>query len=562
MSPSSMAVLIRYSLGSVGLGLLWVGWPLLVDTGALRFGLLGCILFVLEMVQTPRDPSFSGEPDITLGLSLIVLLVAFCGPVQAAVLAGGVTLICRASFKGASPVFAAFSSCRNAASTFIAGFFYQAVSHAGQAVMPHVGLGFLPQVAFGASYWLLNFLLNRVSSGVLKSETDRDIRRLMWDLANFAIAVPLSVALVSMYAERGPIALAVFIPPLLTGAFVLGLGLRLEATNRELSVLNEVAQRIGSALELERVLDLILASVRRVVNYDVSILYLYDSAKGELNPVVKRGQSVKGSVPAPKCLPIPLGAGTVGKVAETKEGRLISDLSHQTGQLLGCPYPVRSLMLTPLIVEGELLGVLAVGSLRPMAFSDDHLRVLTVLASQASVAIANAIIYRRTEELATTDSMTGLYNYRYLLSRLDDELRKARARELQVSVIYVDIDNFKDYNDTYGHQTGDVILKKFAESLKKYVRESDVAARYGGDEFVIILPGTGYVEACVVARRLQEGIASHEFVVDEVPVHVRLTVSVGVASYPDSGDTTFDLISRADRAMYRSKRQGLDPIYS
>lgn len=521
------------------------------------------IRYSLGFLVTQVRRLFPSGTNVNVNLAAIILLVVLYGPVWAAAVSAAVVMIGLVWLRGVSPISSICASCRYALAILISGFIYEVISSA-QSRSGYNGqvAGVIPIVLFAALYALVNYLVNLLSSFPLRAGAIWGFQRLSRDLLNFAVAVPLGVAMTWAYEEKGLFGLAIIGLLYLSTLYVLGLNTRLEMANRQLSVLNEVAQQIGSALQLERVFDLILSSVGRVVEYDVCALFLYDSTREELNPVLIRGPGGKGVSFGVECSPIPIGLGPIGRVAIARKGEVISDASRESIPPFVRQPPVKGMMFAPLVLEGELLGVLVVGSLKPMAFSGDHLRLLTVLSSQASVAIANAIVYKRTEELAITDSMTGLYNYRYLQMRLDDELRKARARNLQLSVIYVDIDNFKDYNDTYGHQAGDVILRRFAESLKRFIRDSDVAARYGGDEFLVILPNTGYSEACNVARRLQEGIASQEFVIDNVPVPVTLTVSVGVASHPEAGITTFDLISWADRAMYKSKRQGLDPIYS
>ncbi len=169
-----------------------------------------------------------------------------------------------------------------------------------------------------------------------------------------------------------------------------------------------------------------------------------------------------------------------------------------------------------------------------------------------------AVRLSRAEIDSITDALTGLYNHRYLHERLSEELHRAREHSSPLSMLFLDLDHFKDYNDANGHSAGDAVLREVAHLIEQSVRNVDVAARYGGEEFVVLLVETGRETALMVAERIRERLRAAGYSADGVP----LTVSIGVAGYPDDADHREDLLEKADAAMYLAKRRGRDQVAS
>jgi diguanylate cyclase (GGDEF)-like protein len=213
-----------------------------------------------------------------------------------------------------------------------------------------------------------------------------------------------------------------------------------------------------------------------------------------------------------------------------------------------------SLKIVPLRTAQEVLGAVVLGTKRAGAFQPDTVRQLEVVAMQAAESIYRARLFEQTERLATTDGLTGLTNHRTFQTRLDEHLASAERYGKRLSLILCDIDHFKSVNDTYGHPVGDVVLRGVARTLAKEARTTDVVARYGGEEFAIVMPETDAEGALVIAERIRERVAKLVFETEQGPL--RVTISLGVATYPEDGAKKAALVERADACLYHAKRHG------
>ncbi|OGX14256.1 MAG: hypothetical protein A2351_07830 [Omnitrophica bacterium RIFOXYB12_FULL_50_7] len=218
---------------------------------------------------------------------------------------------------------------------------------------------------------------------------------------------------------------------------------------------------------------------------------------------------------------------------------------------------VRSLIVAPLFHEGRVAGTLAIHATRPNVFSHDDLRLLDAIATLASSAISNAMLYEKTEELAIKDSLTGLFVRRYFFDRLKEEHRRALLNQKNLSFLMCDLDHFKECNDQFGHQGGDLMLVQFAEILRQCLKGS-LLARYGGEEFAILLPETTKVDATKVAEQIRKAVEKSSFNIRREAVS--MTVSIGVANLPDDTLDVATLVQKADQALYRAKREGRNRV--
>mgnify|MGYP006285096011 CR=1 FL=1 len=312
----------------------------------------------------------------------------------------------------------------------------------------------------------------------------------------------------------------------------------------ELEILFEVSRMIQTTLDKEEVYRRLLDLIHQAIPYDNATLFLWDKQNSKLVPTAQRGAYVDliGGVHFEH------GSGFSGWVAKQKRPVLLSELHRgrrPDDTLVG------SFMSVPLVVQGELIGVLNISHGKPKAFNEDQLRLLTLIAGQAAATIQRLLLYADMRRLAITDDLTNIYNRRHFLDRMQSEIDRARRYATPFSVMFIDIDNFKELNDNHGHQVGDKILAELASILKHWARSSDIVARYGGEEFVVLLPMTDKPRAVTAAERLRTRVQRHTFYRRK-----KLTVSVGVASYPGDGDNSDQLLGRVDEALYMAKKTG------
>lgn len=232
--------------------------------------------------------------------------------------------------------------------------------------------------------------------------------------------------------------------------------------------------------------------------------------------------------------------------------------------------PVRELLteqnfdiVSPLIYQGELLGILLVGTFTSEVVTDESVReILGILSTLISVALINANLFDQVKSLSYKDGMTGLHNYRYFENRMKEEFSRSQRTGEPLSLIILDVDHFKNYNDKLGHLAGDEVLRKLARILQDSLRKNDIPVRYGGEEFAIILPGASKENAYKVANRIRKAVEKAPFPDEHVQPLGKLTVSVGLATFPEDADNLIDLIEKADTALYEAKHQGRNRVVS
>lgn len=263
-----------------------------------------------------------------------------------------------------------------------------------------------------------------------------------------------------------------------------------------------------------------------------------------------------------KYLRVQVGVGIAGKVAQSGTALLVKDVEKdlQVGLRNRPRFKSKSLISIPLKLNDKVLGVLNLSDKANLGlFSETDLNLLTSFATLASLMIERTVVMEeacRFEQLSLTDPLTGIYNRRFLNTRLEEEMHRSLRQGLELSVLFIDLDHFKCYNDRFGHLAGDVALKKTAEIIKATLRDMDIVARYGGEEFCVLLPGTSKSLAQLVAERIREGIARERFPVAKGGADGRLTASLGVASFPEDGGTLACLLHASDMALYQAKASG------
>lgn len=334
-----------------------------------------------------------------------------------------------------------------------------------------------------------------------------------------------------------------------------------ESERRLASTLLETVQIVGSTLRLDEVLERILRQLRRVVPYTSASVQL---RRGEDLEIV----ACQGFPRPEEILGLRFsvhGNNPNRQVVETLRPVRYADI-RQFFPVFEEPRHshIRSWLGVPLLYKGELIGMITLDRSEVNAFSRQDEEIAMAFASQVAVAIENAALYEEAERRAITDGLTGLYNNRYFYDRLEQELDQGRRYGQPVALIMLDIDNFKQFNDRWGHLAGDDLLKGLAEWLRRHVRAGDAVARYGGEEFAVILPRTDLPSAARLAERLlaavrafRLGTATAEGGAGAPP---SISVSAGVAAFPDHAVTAGDLVHAADMALLAAKRAGKDRV--
>jgi len=318
------------------------------------------------------------------------------------------------------------------------------------------------------------------------------------------------------------------------------------AARQEAQLLFELTQDLGNSLSLDETLSVVSMRLKKMVPYDAIAVYV---SRGDvLIPHYVNGENYRLF----SSLEIPVGEGLSGWVAENRKSILNGNPSVEAGYLNdpGKFSTLRSALAVPLEGVNGVLGSLTLYRADKDAFSRDHLRILLAIVSKVSLAIENALRFQLAEDSATTDYLTLLPNARSLFLRLDSELARCRRTQEPLTVLVCDLDGFKQVNDRFGHLEGNKVLRYVADVLRGNCREYDYVARMGGDEFVILLPGS---DREAVYRRISEfqNIACH----DTGTLHAAgaIALSVGEAFYPDDGSDAEQLLAEADRRMYKSK---------
>ncbi|HET9595115.1 MAG TPA: sensor domain-containing diguanylate cyclase [Anaeromyxobacteraceae bacterium] len=327
-----------------------------------------------------------------------------------------------------------------------------------------------------------------------------------------------------------------------------------------LRAFEEVGRSLTSTLEPSEVLAIILEKVGDILRPSAWALLLADDAGAALEIHVAVGFEAGRLEAGGRVRP---GEGIAGWVAGHGQAVLVDDVradarfSERVDPAPG--QGVRSYMAAPLRGPSGTLGVIALAGRAEEPFAADDLRTLSGLAAYAAIALSNARHFERVRELTLVDDHTGLYNARQLHRALDAEVLRAARFGRSLSVIFFDLDRFKAVNDAHGHQAGSALLREVGAILKRALRGMDVPVRYGGDEFVAILPETSRASGRAVAERVRAALRDATFLADR-GLAVRVSASFGVASFPEDGATGDDLLRAADRAMYRAKDLGRDRV--
>ena len=326
------------------------------------------------------------------------------------------------------------------------------------------------------------------------------------------------------------------------------------------SHLNDACDTLSSNLDLDYIVNFIITELVKIMGKgDLDLLYLVDEKTQGL--ALANVKNIKGG----KENRVKSKKGDLYDkwVLKQRQALIVDDTKKDfrfsfEEEEIEKKRPFRSLVSVPLIAEEKMLGVLRLESNDAECFTPDDLRLLSIIGHLSSVALENAILYKKTEELAIRDSLTGLYVHRYFQERFQEEIHRAMSTNSFLSFVMCDLDHFKEYNDKYGHPAGDVLLKGLSKELCRKIKAGDLAARYGGEEFALVLPRRSKQEAVELAESIRESIEKKEFSLRKKKT--RITISMGVVTFPMDAMMKQDLIRRADEALYRAKEKGRNRV--
>lgn len=432
---------------------------------------------------------------------------------------------------------------------------------------------------FRESYGWLNAILSGLGLGVLPYVLPDDLNELSHILVPLAV---IAVTIVSGRAYGYATLLTIFLLdlPHLFGLFseadeavefgvpyavslvAMEAVLRIKDTTQQhihrLETINKVSRQIMLSLETERTISLLDATMQDALEADTYFVGILKGNEIHLDLFYDEGEYFNGTK-------VPLEGTLSGWVIKNQKELFLPDLRQEVGLegvknfVSGKEKTSLSWMGVPLKAE-NVIGVIALGSYQPNAFDSADMELLSSLAQHITVALDNTIRHAKVEQQTQLDSLTGVYNHGYFLKKLARHAAEASASNLPLSLIMLDIDFFKQYNDTYGHLVGDQLLMMLCTAIKQHLKQLDAVGRWGGEEFIISLPGASGVQALQVAERISQTIAT-------IPIHNREqktipvpTVSQGIAIYPMEANEIFRLIDLADRRLYIAKERGRNQI--
>ncbi len=319
----------------------------------------------------------------------------------------------------------------------------------------------------------------------------------------------------------------------------------------------EVSRKLASSLNLSDILFTTLDSAQKIVRYSFGTIVFYNKENNSFSIKSYIGNNkdefINREFRAEDSL--------IGYLINTYNRTYMIGDSSQKSLLLSLFGPkisapsYSSLLLIPLQIKGNNMGAMIFASEKKHFFTTYEAEILDVLGNQVSVAIDNARMYQQVEAMAVTDGLTQLYNHRKFQEILDSEFRRALRYNTSLSIMLLDIDKFKSINDTKGHTVGDEVLKKIAGLIKRFIRDTDFPCRYGGEEFVLILPNTTTKEAVIIAERIRKSVEKSTFILNSKE-ELNITISIGIATYPSDAKEKQELVDKADKALYFAKESG------
>ncbi len=418
----------------------------------------------------------------------------------------------------------------------------------------------LPLAVFTFSYIVINHLLvyfyllpSRRGSVGWAAWTDT----LSWDGLTYLFTIPLGLVIAMIYSYIGLTGTLMLFSSVLALQFILRYYVKLQVTNRELTAFYKVARFLEGNPDPRELLELILLSAKKAFPYHTGLVFLCSEDKDTYLLAAAAGPFAKQLVSTV----VYQGEGVIGWCLLNRRAEIIYDSrdDHRTRNEAGLCQVMRSLLIIPLLSGKEVLGVVVLGDKHPHAFDEKHLHIMAVLGGQAAIAVENSVLNYRLSQAKSRDSLTGLLSLTSLYEMSYDICINSYKNGSSVGLVLIDLDRFKLLNQIYGRDAGELVLAELATLIEGITRKDDIIARFGGDEFAVLLPGAEGPRLLDIAETLWKKIREHSFLQGEGRA-ARVTASLGLAEFPRDGADVEELFSAALRALEKAKAGGRDRV--
>jgi diguanylate cyclase (GGDEF)-like protein len=451
--------------------------------------------------------------------------------------------------------------------SLVSGLIYYALGGVhGQTLVDNPKLLVIAFIYASVNYFVNQLIISMIRYALLQQKQQHFGKDFIWETFTTILTFPIGLLLYTLYLEVGVVALLFVGVPFASLSIILNLYYSTEKVNGYLQKAAEIGHELAGKLDVDGVMGLFLQKLKTLLPVDEA--FVLDKENGQLHII--RMESYNREFQSFNSIkPLKNGEGIGGKVWQEKSSLIFSS-SKEWKQISKEPLSLHmeSVLCVPIVRSNEVAGVLLLASSEKRAYEKSQLMILEILCSYLAVALENARHYEKAKEISERCALTNLYNYRYLDNQLQAEYEKLVASERKkISLILLDIDHFKSVNDTYGHQSGNEILRELAGRLENLVGKKGTVARYGGEEFTILLPDVDKHEALKLAELVRLTIANWPFTLEQhiseknKKILVNVTASIGVATSPDDADDPQSLIRHADRALYvGAKRAGRNRV--
>lgn len=450
--------------------------------------------------------------------------------------------------------------------SFLSGVIYHALGgESGDGLIDHQPYFWLVAI-FPILYYALNHVI-LVLLNIIVFDNNKEIfgKSFAWETVTTLITFPIGFVLFILYKEVGALAVLFVSVPFASLSVILNLYYSSGKINENLQLATEIGHQLAERLDVNEVIDLFIMKISEMLTVDYA--YILDTVEDkELHLVrrIERGKEISNDLG-----PLKKNEGISGFVWKERKAALYKSKNEWKHVSKGfIPENVESILSVPIIRNNKVTAVLTLGSIHKRAYEKSQLMIVDILCSYFAIAVENARHHEETKAKSERCALTSLFNYRYFENLLNTEFNKLQNLEREyLSLIILDIDHFKAINDTYGHQSGNEILCELAGELTRLIEGLGTVARFGGEEFVILLPNQAKREALNIAELVREEIANHSYTLNQhlemnaSPINVNITASIGVATAPQDAKDPLTLIRHADRALYvGAKRAGRNRV--